>query len=110
MLQMHRIRTVMLGRLMSRAIRLLLVTHKHIASFRSRRAHPDYDISTLQLVYVSERPRMLGPSLSQKQDFIIIIDMHACMCDEMAHGAGSALGFDGGADDTLLQLSRCSDS
>jgi hypothetical protein len=30
--------------------------------------------------------------------------MLACMGDEMAHGAGSALGSGCGADDTLLQL------
>lgn len=36
--------------------------------------------------------------------------MLACMGDEMAHGAGSALGFDSGADDTLLQLQVASDS
>ena len=33
--------------------------------------------------------------------------MLACMGDEMAHGAGSALGFDCGADDTLASTSSC---
>jgi hypothetical protein len=79
---------------------LLLITRKHIASFRFCIARLGYDISTMHLRTFWEATYVRF-NLRLDRD-VIVVEMHACVMKwRMEWILVQRLGFDGGADDTL---------